>query len=75
MALVFMPLAFGACSGWSVDAASQLGIIYEYIDKAMPRAINGMPCFMSMHVMHRDDWARCREAIIREQERRQEVSL
>ncbi len=75
MTMVFMPIAFGVCANWTVETVSQLGIVYEYMNKAMPRAINGMPCFMSMHVMHKDDWARCREAIIREEQRRQEMML
>jgi hypothetical protein len=75
MALVFMPLAFGASANWTVEACSQLGIIYEYTDKALPRAINGMPCFLSMHVMHREDWMKCADAIERERKRRQEITL
>lgn len=33
----------------------QWGMIYEYIDKAGPRAINGRPSFFSFRILHADD--------------------
>ncbi len=30
--------------------------VYEYYDKAGPRAVNGMPIFMSMLSINEDDW-------------------
>ncbi len=29
---------------------------YEYLDKAGPRSINGMPIFFSAHTITKDDW-------------------
>lgn len=34
---------------------TNLGMIYEYEDKAMPRSINGYPIFMSCHFLNTDD--------------------
>jgi len=49
---VFMPLIFmDADKKWS----NQVGLIYEYYDKALPRGINGMPMFMSMRVVPKED--------------------
>lgn len=48
--LVFMPVAFG---GMPPGCAMH---IYEYVDKAGPRSINGMPQFFSYRFITRDDW-------------------
>lgn len=41
---------------------SQIGVIWEYYDKALLRSVNGKPQFWSMNVMHLDDWKTCLEA-------------
>lgn len=58
-----------------VEYFRDIGLIYEYLDKAGPRSINGYPIFFSMRIMHRDDWARAARAIEREQKRMQEIEL
>jgi hypothetical protein len=75
LGLVFMPLIFGALSEWSEEDWAEIGIIYEYLDKAGPRSVNGMPGFFSMQLMHVDDWARCLKAIGREQKRQGEIEV
>lgn len=45
--LVFMPIAFGAYADLSDEAKKDIGFIYEYLDKAGPRSINGYPMFFS----------------------------
>lgn len=49
---VFAPLMF-------IDADKKwfdtVGLIYEYYDKAGPRAINGLPMFMSMKIVPKED--------------------
>jgi hypothetical protein len=50
---VFMLLALGGLAGF--DPAS-IGNIVEDIDKAGPRSVNGFPCFLSMQVIHKEDW-------------------
>lgn len=68
---IFMPLAFGNLSEhYEVE---QLGTIWEWMKNAGPRAMNGYPTFMSVRVMHRDDWERARKAIVREFKRRDDL--
>jgi hypothetical protein len=52
-----------------------LGVIWEWMDKAGPRAINGYPIFFSCRIMHAEDWNRAKRAIIREQERRGTIEI
>lgn len=52
-----------------------LGVVWEYYDKAGPRGINGYPCFFSCHLMHREDWERARRAADKEHERRKQIDL
>jgi hypothetical protein len=33
-----------------------IGMFYEYMDKAGPRSINGMPCFFSVQYLNRGDF-------------------
>lgn len=73
--LVFMPLIFGALAEWPREDWEDIGILYEYMDKASPRAINGMPSFFSFRMMHVDDWARCIKAIQREEQRQKEIEV
>lgn len=54
---------------------ASVGIFYEYLDKAGPRSVNGWPSFLSMRLMHVDDWERCRKAIVREQERQERIEV
>lgn len=60
--LIFMPLAF---MGMEPDAAENIGAIYEYIDKAGPRAINGLPMFFSCRFVHADDMEALRTEVTR----------
>jgi hypothetical protein len=41
------------------------GCCYEYLDKQMGRTINGMPSFLTYHLLHKDDWARVAPVIIK----------
>lgn len=52
------------------DYIEKVGLIYEYLDKAGPRSINGMPNFLSMRLMHKDDWSRALKVIEKEEEHR-----
>ena len=45
ISLVFLPLVFGALK--SKEQFADLGLVYEYFDKAGPRAMNGYPMFTS----------------------------
>lgn len=44
------------------DFLEKVGVVWEWIDKAGPRAINGMPMFFSCRFMHIADWARAVDA-------------
>jgi hypothetical protein len=67
IAIVFLPVALGLFEGCTKEELSQVGVIWEYLSKAMPRSINGMPIFSSCHLMHLEDWKRAGLAIEREQ--------
>ena len=54
---------------------ADIGCFWEYMDKALPRGINGLPCFMSVHIMHKDDWSRALKAIVREQDRMKNIEV
>lgn len=48
---IFMVAALGGLA--DVDA-KQIGMIYEYLDRAGPRSVNGYPIFMSLRMVHRE---------------------
>jgi hypothetical protein len=73
--LVFMPVALGCFADVPPDAMARLGTIWERIDRADPRAVNGMPMFTSLHAMRDDDWKRAARAIDAELARRKTISL
>ena len=73
--MVFLPIAFGMLSKWNADALRQIGVIWEYDRKALPRSINGLPVFTSCHLMHVEDWKRAHLVIAREQRRQQEMEV
>lgn len=50
--------------------ARDLGVIYEHMSAAGPRGINGYPMFMSLRLMHRDDWKLAFDAYEKEVARR-----
>jgi hypothetical protein len=53
--MVFMPIALGAFSEYSEEARKDIGMVYEYLDKAGPRSINGYPIFFSFRVVNVKD--------------------
>jgi hypothetical protein len=67
---VFMPLAMGALASWSEAALQQIGMIYEEIEQAAPMTIDGLPTFLSMRLLHADDWTKAVELIDAELKRR-----
>jgi hypothetical protein len=48
---VFMPLLFVKEEQINFDL---VGLLYEYMDKATPRTINGLPTFSSANMLHRE---------------------
>lgn len=61
---VFLPLALGGLRGYTSDQLREL-VVYEYMEKAGDRSINGMPIFMSCRLMLRSDRLRLQEALIK----------
>ncbi len=53
--LVFMPLALMDEQQVPLFMAEQPHLIYEYYDKAGPRAVNGYPIFFSMQWLRKDE--------------------
>ena len=53
--MVFMPLALMDEQQVPLFMAEQPHLIYEYYDKAGPRAINGYPMFFSMQWLRKDE--------------------
>jgi hypothetical protein len=51
LSLVFMPLIFLKEEQIDKIKKEDIGMVYEYMDKAGPRSVNGMPCFMSMQMI------------------------
>ena len=54
LSLVFMVLVFTPPEEIEKIKANPPGLTYEYMDKALPRSINGMPCFMSCHMIDKE---------------------
>jgi hypothetical protein len=50
-----MPVILGAMSSFSEEGSKSIGMVYEYFDKAGPRAINGYPMFMSCAFLNQKD--------------------
>lgn len=58
---IFMPLLFGALSHY--ENPEDIGMLYESLDKAGPRSINGYPVFSSMGVLNKADAQRVLDTI------------
>jgi len=55
LGMVFMPIALGGLSDLSEEARKDVGMVYEYYDKAGPRSINGYPIFFSFRIVNVKD--------------------
>jgi hypothetical protein len=54
---VFLILVLGALKDYSEEAINDIGMIYEYYDKASPRSVNGYPMFFSCAILNSKDAA------------------
>ena len=75
LGMVFPVLALGGFGDVTEEEAANIGLIWEDINKAGPRSVNGMPMFLSCHLMHKDDFERARVAIDKELKRRKEIEV
>ncbi len=71
--MVFMPIALMRKEDLEKLKASDPGLIYEHISEAGPRAINGMPMFMSFHSLNQEDTKRLFEMVGKLQAAEQEA--
>lgn len=55
--------------------AGDLGVVMGNMKDTFPRGINGFPMFHAIQMVHKEDWARIRGAIVREQERAKEIEI
>lgn len=55
VALVFLPLAAMDPSQLHLLERDDPGLIYEYLTEALPRMVNNMPVFGSMHLLSKGD--------------------
>lgn len=53
--IAFMPIGMGALHECAESFRNDIGLIFEYLDKAGPRSINGLPCFFSAHYVSKSD--------------------
>lgn len=68
---LFMPIAFGALAEYTPKSLKEnLGTVWEYMNQAGPRALNGYPMFFSCHLMHKKDWEELLPMIEEENKRR-----
>ena len=56
LGMVFMPFVFMSEEQRKEMIDKKVVHFYEYIDKAGPRSVNGMPCFFSMKNIIQKDW-------------------
>jgi len=56
--MVFMVLALADADFFKKMQEDEISFIYEYIDKAGPRSINGMPSFLSHHALTKAETAK-----------------
>ena len=61
---VFMPLMLGGLDDIDVET---IGNIVENMDAAGPRCVNGYPMFLSMRLVHKDDWDAVYELAVKAQ--------
>lgn len=72
--LVFMVLALMP-NRFPEDYARKVGVLWEWLEKAGPRSVNGMPCFFSARIMHVDDWKRALDAYERFKKEREAFTV
>ena len=59
--MVFLPIALGAFAEASKEELEDIKLIYEYLDKAGPTSVNGLPVFFSCQVLRTDDFKKMSE--------------
>jgi hypothetical protein len=57
---VFIPLVMMNDEQQAEFIEKKPGMVYEYLDKAMPMGIDNFPCFMSMRYVTEDEYSKLR---------------
>lgn len=73
--MVFMVLALGGLEGLTKEQVDNIGLVYEYLDKAAPRSINGEPIFFSCRFLNVAQAERAIRAIQRELEHQKNMEI
>ena len=60
---IFMSIGLMGLEQWEEFKKQDIGMVYEYLDKASPRAINGYPIFFSAHILTKADAKRVYETM------------
>jgi hypothetical protein len=55
LSMIFMPLALMGKEGADQMIERKVSMVYEYLDRAGPRSVNGYPTFMSMKYLTEDE--------------------
>ena len=63
MSSVFIPLALMDAKQFKKFVDMKPGMVYEHIDQAMPRSVNGMPMFTSIQILDLDEYHKLIEII------------
>lgn len=63
MSLVFMPLSLMDAKQYKEFIDKKPGMIFEYIDQALPRSANDLPIFTSMKILDLDEYHKLIEII------------
>jgi hypothetical protein len=65
---VFMIAAFWEEKHWISFRDGDIGLCYEYMDKAGPRTINGLPSFLSIQFLNKKDTEKLAKYVVKIQE-------
>lgn len=55
LGLVFLPLGMGGLAKLPEEEIRNIGLFWEYVRAAGPRSVDGMPMFVSVRMMHKED--------------------
>ncbi len=66
--LVFMAFALSGPDHADWMQENEIAVLYQDLDKAAPRSINGMPCFFSHQLLTLAEWKRVQETAQKIQE-------
>lgn len=53
---IFMPVGLGALAHYPKEELANIGLLFEYLDQQTPMDIHGYPIFLSVHLLHKEDW-------------------